>query len=275
MKYFIPLFFLLSLFFSCDIIEPNGNYYIADTVSNTQTDTQDIAVKKVLLLDFTGIRCINCPEAHEIIHQIQNVFPNKIIPVAIHGTSLAYPIGEYEVNLKTDDGNEIFEEFDIDAIPIGLVDNYNKQNLIDRSAWSDAVSSAINNDLTIGIVIQNSFNSSNNNLDISVTITALSDFQNSLKLSVFIVEDSIITRQATTESPGYLIDYIQMNVFRDAVSNVWGDDIFVTGAAVNNNEITDYSYTFSPNWKSKNCRIIAFVFDENKKILNVQETKLN
>ena len=62
-----------------------------------------------------------------------------------------------------------------------------------------------------------------------------------------------------------------MNVFRDAVSNVWGDDIFVVGAAVNDDEVKDYTYSFSAEWSSANSRVIAFVFDENNKILNVQE----
>ncbi|MBN2892345.1 MAG: Omp28 family outer membrane lipoprotein [Bacteroidales bacterium] len=268
MKNLIILFFIATFLYSCDVLEPDGNYYIADTVSSNDVDTQTV-VKKVLLVDFTGIRCTNCPEAHETMHQIQSVYPNKIIAVAIHGTSLAYPIGDYVTDLRTDDGTEIIDDFGINAIPIGLVDKYEKNSLISETAWADAVSDVIDETPTVGIKIQNSYNSSNNNLEISIKLISLDEFQSALKLVVFVVEDSIITRQATDS--GDIENYVQLNVFRDAVSDVWGDDVFTTGATLNSSETKDYSYSFSPDWDAKNSRIVAFVFDDNYKILNAQE----
>lgn len=273
MKNLIILFGFAILLYSCDIVEPTGNYYIADTVSNSGSDTA-IVTKKVLLIDFTGIRCTNCPGAHETMHQLQNVYPEKIVAIAIHGTSLAYPYGDYEVDLRTEEGNQIISEFGVSAIPIGLVDNYEKNSLISETAWADEVATAVLEEPTIGIDIENSYNSSNNNLEISIDIISLSDFQSALKLCVFIVEDSIITRQATEEEPGYIEEYTQTHVFRDAVSNVWGDDIFVAGASLNQTETKDYTYTFSADWSSQNSKVVAFVFDQNYKVLNAQEVHL-
>lgn len=271
MKYLLSLILLFSLFYSCDIVEPTDNYYVIDTVSNTNPDSVDEIVKKVMLFDFTAIRCVNCPGAHETMHQLQSVYPDRLVEISVHGTPLAYPVGEYVVDLRTDDGNELISTFGISAIPAGLVDNYDKNYISSETAWADEVSNVIDEEPIVGISIKNSYNSSNNNLDISIEIISLTDFQNGLKLAVFVVEDSIITRQAIEEAPGYEEEYVQMNVFRDAVSNVWGDDVFVVGAVANDEDTKDYSYSFSPDWNSGNSRIIAFVFDENNKILNVQE----
>lgn len=270
MKYLLSLILLFSLFYSCDIVEPTDNYYVIDTVSNIIPDSVDKVVKKVMLFDFTGIRCVNCPRAHETMHQLQSVYPDRLVEISVHGTSLAIPIGEYVTDLRTDDGTEMISTFGISAIPTGLVDYYDKNYLSSETAWADEVSNAIEDVPAVGISIQNSYNSSSNNLNISIEIISLTDFQNGLKLDVFVVEDSVITRQAIEESPGYEEEYVQMNVFRDAISNVWGDDIFVVGASVNDKDTKDYSYSFSADWNSENSRIIAFVFDENNKILNLQ-----
>ncbi len=265
---FLPL--ILFFIYSCDIIIPVDNYYIADTLNSNQIDTQT-AVKKVLVIDFTGIRCTNCPSAHETIHELQDVYSCKIIPVAIHGTGLAYPIGEYTVDLRTDDGNEIISTFGINSIPIGLVDNYCKNSLLQQTAWADAVTNVIDEEPLIKLDLDNFYNSSDNNLEISINILSLSELKSELKLCVFILEDSIITRQATDVAPGYIENYVQMNVFRDAISNVWGDDVVLNSL---NTETKTYNYSVNNLWNINNCSVVAFIFDESFKILNVEEDKI-
>lgn len=267
-KYFFVIFFIASFTSACDIITSNKNYYFSDTLNSTPNDTQIVVKKRVLLIDFTGIRCTNCPEAHEKMHQFQNIYPDKIIPISIHGTGLAYPVGEYNVDLRTTDGNSIISTFGITSIPVGLIDYYDKTKLLFLSAWDDEVSNYLDEVPSLDIKITNNYNSSNRTLDISNEIKAISELTTGSKLVVYILEDSIVTRQATLEEPGYIENYIQMNVFRDAITDVWGDELFIQGALVDDIEIKNFNISIPETWNTDNLKVITFVIDSNNKVLN-------
>ncbi len=268
-----------SVFISCDIVNPaeDSLYYFSDTISaEIPDDTQQVVVKKVLLFDFTGIRCTNCPDAHDEIHQLQSVYPGKIIPVAVHGTLLARPYGEFVTDLRTTEGSQIIDQFGINTIPIGLVDYFDANYLINVSSWPDDVANSVEEDPSMGINIENNFDNDENTLSVLVYLNSLDNFDQSLNLAVYLLEDSIITRQATTESPGYIENYVQMNVFRTSVSDVWGDEVFPSGAEQNQKDTLSYSVDFCVSeWDVNNCRIIAFVFDNTNKVINVNEAKVN
>ena len=42
------------------------------------------AGRNVLIEDFTGQRCTNCPKATDAIHEMQEAYGSSVIPVAIH-----------------------------------------------------------------------------------------------------------------------------------------------------------------------------------------------
>ncbi len=264
-----------NLFYSCDKIEPtNGSYYyIADTLSaNNGEEPQDSVIKKVLLIDFTGIRCVNCPNAHETIHQLQNVYPGKIVPVAIHGTSLAYPISPFVTDLRTEDGNTIINTFGINAIPVGLVDYFDKEHLTQLTAWADEVDAVINKQPKVGLKIENTVNTEDSVINISVEITAMQKFTETAKLFVYILEDSIITKQESED--GIIDNYVQLNVFRDAVSDVWGDNIFASGVDSADVENKNFSVNISSKWNVNNCKIVTFVADNSNKVLNANSEQV-
>jgi len=273
-KFLITFIFTISLFSACDVLTPNNNYYFSDTLNSTPNDTQIVVKKRVLLIDFTGIRCVNCPEAHEKMHQFQNIYPDKFIPISIHGTGLAYPVGEYNIDLRTPDGNTIISTFGITSIPVGLIDYYDKTKLLFLSAWDDEITNYLEEAPSIEIKITNNYNSTNRTLEISNEIKAISDLTIGSKVVVYILEDSIITRQATTEAPGYFENYVQLNVFRDAITDVWGDDIFTDGAIIDEIETKEFNITLPETWNADNCKIITFVIDSNNKVLNANLQKI-
>jgi hypothetical protein len=75
---------------SCDEIDPP----YMDGVQTPPIDTTECPiptfpadthhVKVVLLEDYTGHKCVNCPTAAEIAHNLQITYGEKIILMAIH-----------------------------------------------------------------------------------------------------------------------------------------------------------------------------------------------
>ena len=87
----ILLLSLLPLLFSCDYIDENERFIVVDSHFE-QPDTESV-VKNVLLEDFTGQRCVNCPRGSEVIEQLQEAYPERLIAVGIHGGPLGFSGG--------------------------------------------------------------------------------------------------------------------------------------------------------------------------------------
>jgi hypothetical protein len=68
----------------CDVISPP---YTEE--SPADTGTAGAFVQKVLLEDYTGFRCGNCPEAHERAQELQARYPGRVAGTASF-TDLAY-----------------------------------------------------------------------------------------------------------------------------------------------------------------------------------------
>ena len=91
----VTLFILM--YSSCDKISTpyalakHGN--IVDTLVDLDTATQ---VKRVLLEDYTGHTCQNCPAAAAIAHNQEAVYNGKLIVLAVHAGYYALPgTGEF------------------------------------------------------------------------------------------------------------------------------------------------------------------------------------
>ena len=63
-------------FTACDEVGENDRYILGEAIK---------VERGVLLEDFTGQNCINCPEAHKVIEQLEEQYgEDKFIAVSIH-----------------------------------------------------------------------------------------------------------------------------------------------------------------------------------------------
>ena len=123
-KHIITLFIITIIlsFNSCDIIE--GPYMIDNDTTPIDTSTY---VKKVLIEDFTGHRCPNCPSAAEELAALQNYYEDKVIGIAIHPSSQAFstpsPLNSssYTYDFRTEFGDDIDDIFEVSKVSIDLV----------------------------------------------------------------------------------------------------------------------------------------------------------
>jgi hypothetical protein len=83
--FFIPLSALV-LFSACtkeigpaidfSKVQAKDTFYMAP-VENAQ-------LKNVLIEEFTGVKCPNCPDGHDIVATIQNTNPNRVIAIGYY-----------------------------------------------------------------------------------------------------------------------------------------------------------------------------------------------
>ena len=73
-------------------------------------DTTEV-VKKVLIEEFTGVRCVNCPQGSAEIENLLSIHGDKLVAISIHAGFFAPPYPESLYDLRTPDGDKKIGEF--------------------------------------------------------------------------------------------------------------------------------------------------------------------
>lgn len=274
----IPAILLGFLINSCDKIDPP--YFkpgIVDTAKIKSGDT----VKNVLLEDYTGHGCVNCPGAAELAHVLRDsVYGQRLIIVAVHAGFFASPqffgpLFNYDFN--TDAGTAWDNFYAISTThgnPNGLVDRSDDQGgiVLSPAKWDDAVRDRVQNEFQAKITIENNFNSSSNTLNSKIQTEFQTDLQGSYLLLACIVQDNIIAPQKDENVDGGIdTTYVHMNALRGSMNGQWGENLTnnPSGGAVYEKS---YSQIFGDDWVPENCRVVAFVYDEaTKAVIQVDE----
>jgi len=213
-----------------------------------------LTVRSVLLEDFTGQRCINCPKASEEISALQQQYgEDAIIAVSIHAGPLAMHTDSHFVGLATDLGDAYFDHWNLDYQPVGLID---RSAPMKYSDWSAKIHEEFQKPAPVTISLALSVKTASDLLNIHVTVTS-TDGNTSGKLQLWIVEDYINAFQMMPDGTKN-DDYIHRHVFRTSVNGTWGDDVSINEGYVLER---DYQVTLSGDWKRENLSVIAFVYD--------------
>ena len=217
--------------------------------------------KVVLLEEFTGHLCINCPDGAEVVHGLETWARGHVIPVSIHcgDFATANEGSSFAQDFTTDAGDAYYNEFEPDAFPAAMVDRSFDGNLVSINSnydtWStDVLERAIE---TSPVDLQLDVTRNDRNLSIDVTAEVNSAMGYGLSLQLWLVEDSI--RGAQLSSSGIILDYVHNHVLRDAINGTWGEEIGVPVAG--STVARSYNYTIGEACKPENCRVVAFLYE--------------
>lgn len=270
----------LGLLFSCD--------KVSNPVQNPdQSVDTTIYVRKVLLEDYTGHYCGNCPNAARVAENLDKQYEGKVVVVAVHAGWFAklYP-PDYVTSYTTVAGNDWdgSSGFGISAVgnPNGMVNrkNYNGNGLIQKETkWPTTVSLALADTYILGLEPSLSYNSSTRILNTTVKAKFKSDagYPNTVKLSVILLEDSIIGDQKDyTKSPDHISNYVFMHLLRGAINGSWGTDLKTGPVQAGDSAIVSFNnFAIDPSYKEKNLSVVVFAYDAlNREVLQVEKAKL-
>ena len=245
LKNIVALAALAFSFAACDDIK-ESNRFIPVT-------PEAMTAKNVLIEDFTGMNCINCPNAAEEIQKIQTVYgTEKIIAVAVHGEmpGLSGPLANAL-------GTEYYNHWGVETLPIGMVDRQGLQNYTSWMATADARLKAQVTPLSLSL--ENTIYNEDAR-SITVQVEALASADLTAKLQVWVTESNIKSFQKMPDGSTNL-NYIHNHVLRDAVNGAWGEPITLD-AGVNQQVTYTYAIPEDKNWNAENLSIVAFVYNE-------------
>ena len=259
---------------ACDIVEEPYIQGGGDTPTPGGDTVQ--VMKKVLLEDFTGVRCVNCPAAGELALQLQDIYPDQLIVLGVHAGMLSMPNGGYP-DFRTPEGTEWWNFFGFDANPIGTVDRISTGSGsygINSAEWASHVAEELAKEPVIALEIENDFNADSRTLNVTVSGKVLEDQTEALSLVVCLMEDGITGMQQTSD--GINPDYVHRHVFRGTLDGLaWGSSIGSAPFAEGFTFEKTYSYTLPEGFDAAHCAVVAYVCqDSDKAILQVEEAEL-
>lgn len=230
-----------------------------------QIERPDIS-RKVLIQEFTGINCVNCPTGAATVHEIQELYPGAVIAVGLHpgGTGFSGPIGKF--NLNTDLSRVYYDYFQPAGFPAAVIDG--DAPLTNVSLWSGAVSSALAKPAAGEIDIIPLYDADNRMLSVDYSVEINEVYNQTLSINVWVVENHIIGPQKSGSS--LLPKYEHNHVFRGSMTGDWGvrlADRFIPEDTFQG----QVSIMLEENWVPENCQVIAFLQNNDRKVEQAEE----
>jgi len=264
----------VALFASCDKIDPN-DYLIFGGAAGEWYEggpTVEDHTQKAFIEKYTGIRCVNCPDADVTIHAALEKYGEKLIAVGVHGSNyFGAPINGFDP--RCEDGRTWLNELmgAEAALPSALLMRDVNDKFSPINNFDSRIDAVLSQSPAVAIALSSSL--SDKTATIMVNLEFLQNVADELTLTLFLMEDGVIGPQKY--SGGEYEEYQHNHILRDVITDVWGQDINVatTAGATPYMQLT---YTIeNADWNTDNCKVVAFVAKKSdKSILNATETKL-
>lgn len=250
------LIMIAWLFNSCSYLDESERFIDVNLAS---------AKRAVLIEDFTGQRCVNCPDASLEIEKLQEQYGEEnIIAVSIHSGPLAVWPTKQTTGLRTELGDTYYDYWKVEMEPAALINR--KSGVLTQSKWMASVYDELQIQTPVELQATCSLMESG---DISVTVVSLALEPIKGKLQIWLVEDGIVAPQMM---PDGTLDsqYIHQHVLRAAMNGTWGEDIKWEAGESNN-----YQFSDSPlaEWNIRQMSVVAFIYND-KGVLQVVKRKI-
>ena len=230
--------------------------------------------KTVLIKDFTGARCVNCPAAAEYAHNLQHQLgEDHIFIMSVHAGFLAQPMGNFP-NFLTDEGTEWYNNHD--SNPLFSVDHValTDGNTLNEGQIDAPVAAALEEEQSFEILVGANFDAASRQLQVDVQTVALNDLDGQFYITVCLVEDHIVGWQ--TIPGGVDREYDFRNVFRGTLNGAYGDMFEDLHVDSHDTYSFNYSTEINADYNADECYLMVYVYDKSQgdKILQTAIKKI-
>ncbi len=274
MKTFKYIFLLISaafLILGCDKVdEPYAE--LTGYVKKGSDVNYDSTKRVVLLEDYTGHRCVNCPTAAHDAHIKQLAMGQNLVIIGIHAGYFAEPTDMLPEDFRNETSSELDAFYGVSLVgnPNGLVNRteFNDNLILGPSSWNDAINTEFEKPKMAKLKIEAGLN--DGKIGGKVMATAVNLLEGNYKLCVYVVEDSIVAPQENNNpelgpSPHWE-DYVHRHVLRGSVNGAWGSNLITGSLATGETESYTFSdYELNPEWNEEHIYLVAVLYKEDTK----------
>lgn len=224
--------------------------------------------RKILVEDYTGHKCGNCPAAAKVLKELIHDYPSKVIGIAVHAGFYANINSQYPEDFRTPEGTAWDALFIGTAgYPNGLINristggSYAKQH----TSWTNEVYRLDSLDSPFKLRWQVfTYDTASRSLSISVVAKAVEKITGTYNLCVVVTEDSLYGTQLDYSLPSgqqIIPNYLFMHVLRGSLNSAWGTQIFNGTIQEDDENGVNINATLNANFNAKNCHVVAFLYD--------------
>ena len=250
---------LVFLLASCEEIPPTLNL-VAEGGGPVTSELAD-QPKGVLIEEFTGVRCVNCPAGAEAIAQFKVLYGKQLVPVALHTGFFARPYAENRVDFRTADADAIEVYLgEPQGYPSAVIDRlvYEGETglQVTRNSWAGYIGARLAEEPRIALGLTTAYDTLSRQLTVDVEMLGrLGTDGREAFLTVLLLENDIVDYQLTPE--GKQADYVHEHALREAITPPLGESI---GAfAASQLDTMSYSVSVSPDYNAEHLELAAYV----------------
>lgn len=213
--------------------------------------------RKILVEEFTGVRCVNCPDGSKELQAIVAQTCGKVIPISIHTGTFSIPYNYSTQDLTFANGTDLDRLLGpVNGYPAAIVNRQrfagNSERPLFVTAWASRVSQELRSPATASLNIGNTYNPATRELSVAVDVLPIGSQTKSVSLSLLILEDSIVSAQV---KPRVGIDtfYMHRHVLRQVLPSYRGQSLGLLTGNVRRN----FVYTLPAHWIERHCQVVA------------------
>ncbi|MGB0932756.1 MAG: Omp28-related outer membrane protein [Lishizhenia sp.] len=250
--------------------------YLANEYPNFTTNENTL--RNVLIEDYTGHTCFNCPNAAVVAENLHNANPERVFVATIHAGpgQLGFQEPLSGPSFTTDHtcpegieyGNYFASGFGFSGNPSGNVNRTptGSQMFTTDGLWGSRTS-AILSDNNLKINLQSEFNyfESTNGGFLHVEAEKLTSDADDISLVVYVILDSLVDWQIMPDNSSNP-DYVHKEILIGTIDEqAWGQQIFTSTNVSGSKIIKDYSYEIPASYDKDNMHLLIYAYNEDTK----------
>lgn len=307
-----PLFLFVLYNASCDYVDnpiapvygdldtslyPGPGFYVFPEFSETFPSSD----QNILIEDFTGHRCGNCPGAAVIAHDLKEANPGRVFVASVHASPTdgfqyvsvdgdgEYP--KYSHDFRTPEGNDYVVDINgFTGNPEGMVNRKIEDGSNWRFApfWPEVVNDILssNDPLMMNIQVETNYYTETRGLFVHVQSKTLEAINGDYTVVVYLIQNEDIDWQKDYSLPSEEQDveeYHHKDVFLGTINGAYGTPLFSGDAPQDEFFENHYSYEIPENidiignsaGEETGLSIIAYLMDNaSYEIIQVTEVAI-
>ncbi|MDE5763220.1 MAG: Omp28 family outer membrane lipoprotein, partial [Bacteroidales bacterium] len=212
----------------------------------------------VLLEDFSGAKCPNCPKATGQAHNLTKFYGDNVIVVAYYpqtpaGLTMPYP---NNMDLRTEVAQTYATYYAFAQLPSGLVNRTGGAK--EYPEWASAVTGFILDATNYARLSGKVWRGEGLDVNVEIEGSFVEDYTQAGEIGILamVIEDSIVAEQRLPQG-GSDAGYVHNHVFRMLFSDVWGDKVLNEKPEKGTEFAQTYRATVSEAWRSEKLSVVA------------------
>lgn len=256
-------------------VQANYSGVSSSPVTVTFQDGSEINfLKRVLIEDYTGTWCGNCPRvAHAI--DLAKAQSDNVISVAIHRSSSNPADANYDP--YNFDASSIESAISLIGYPRAQLNRLTRWQALEQNNIPQVINLTQGVNPKLGLAMTSEVTASNINLDVKVKFSK--DFED-LNLVVYILENGLIYDQVNYTSfyggAATLTNFQHDHTLRTCLTPLFGEPIANSQTTLGTTFTKSFSLAIPSNIANKaNIEFVAFITGADNKVINVRKVSPN